>query len=110
MDGNLQERLRKLPKVDALLAGVVEELLDHLLREPWNELRTAPLAAALLARRTDDRSRDVSAGLRSRVIVRLEAEHARADWIHFVRNVVAPENTDQAALFGEELPVGLRLT
>jgi molecular chaperone DnaK (HSP70) len=92
-----------------LPARHAEELLDHLMREPWDELRTAPLAATLLARRTDDRSRDVNAGLRSEVAKRLEREGARADWVECVREVVPPENTDQAVLFGEELPVGLVL-
>lgn len=86
-----------------------EELLDHLLREPWQEIHTAKLAATLLARRTDDRARDISPSLRARVARRLEDEDAPAFWVESVRELVPPEQRDEVAVFGEELPVGLTL-
>jgi hypothetical protein len=92
-----------------LPARSAEELIDHLLRERWNELPTATFAATLIARRTGDRARDVNDATRAEVVRRLTAESARPEWIEYVREVVPPERTDQAALFGEELPVGLTL-
>ncbi len=92
-----------------LPARHAEELLDHLLREPWDEIHTARLAAALLARRTDDRARDVPSALRAEVARRLEQEGAPAEWIRSVVELVPPEQRDQTAVFGEELPVGLTL-
>lgn len=86
-----------------------EELLDHLLREPWEEIHTARLAAALLARRTDDRARDIAPALRAQVARRLEDEGAPEEWIRSVREFVPPEQRDERAVFGEELPVGLSL-
>ena len=92
-----------------LPARHAEELLDHLLREPWDEIHTAPWAATLLARRTDDRARDVPSALRAEVARRLEAEGAPAEWVRSVAELVPPEQRDQTAVFGEELPVGLTL-
>jgi molecular chaperone DnaK (HSP70) len=87
----------------------VERWLDHLLRERWEELPTAPFAAAQLARVTGDRTRDLGESLRGEVARRLERAGARAEWIRCVREFVPVEEADQAELFGEELPVGLRI-
>ncbi|MBN1606213.1 MAG: hsp70 family protein, partial [Polyangiaceae bacterium] len=87
----------------------VERWLDHLLRERWEELPTAPFAAAQLARVTGDRARDLGEPLRNEVARRLEQAGARAEWIRSVRELVPVEEADQAEVFGEELPVGLRI-
>jgi len=83
--------------------------LDHLLRERWNEVPTAVATAVQLARRTDDRARDVSDALREEVIRRLHAVAAEAELIACVRDFVPLVEAERAAWFGEELPVGLRL-
>ncbi len=83
--------------------------LDHLLRERWNEIPSAAVTAAQLARRTEDRARDVSDALRAEVIARLEAINADAELITSVREFVPLIEAERAAWFGEELPVGLRL-
>ncbi len=92
-----------------LPARHAENFLDHLLREPWQEMRSAGLAATQLARRTDDRSRDVSDSVRAEVARRLREIDARAEWIRSVEEVVPLTELDQADVFGEELPVGLSL-
>lgn len=86
-----------------------ESWLDHLLRERWHEVPTAAATAAQLARRTDDRARDVADAVREEVIRRLEAVGADADLIGCVREFVPVVEAERAAWFGEELPVGLRL-
>jgi len=86
-----------------------ENWLDHLLRERWHEVPTAAATAAQLARRTDDRARDIADSLREEVIRRLEAVSADAELIAYVRQFVPLVEAEQAAWFGEELPVGLRL-
>lgn len=86
-----------------------ESWLDHLLRERWHEVPTAAATAAQLARKTDDRARDVADGVREEVIRRLEAAGADADVINCVREFVPVIEAERAAWFGEELPVGLRL-
>ena len=87
----------------------VERWLDHLLREKWNEMPSAAAAALQLARVTDDRARDVSPAVREEVAKRLEQVGARAEWIEAVRELVPVAATERADLYGEDLPVGLRL-
>ncbi len=86
-----------------------EEFLDHLLRERWDELKSAPYAATLMARRTDDRARDIGDSVRRDVLKRLEKLDVRQDWITCVRDVVPTGDRDRAEFLGEELPVGLEL-
>lgn len=86
-----------------------EKWLDHLLREKWETLQTAELTAVRLARVTDDRARDVSDRVRAEVEKRLVKLDARPDSIRAVREWVAMGEVERAALFGEALPVGLRL-
>jgi DNA-K related protein/Hsp70 protein len=88
---------------------VVERWLDHLLREKWETLASAPEAAIHLARVTGDRARDVSERTRFEVAARLEAAGARAERVRAVREFVAEAEAERAARFGEGLPVGLRL-
>jgi hypothetical protein len=86
-----------------------ERWLDHLLREKWSEVATAPRAAMLMARATGDRARDVPGALRERTAKALEAVNVDSDWIRAVREVVPVEDRERAEFFGEELPAGLRL-
>jgi molecular chaperone DnaK (HSP70) len=86
-----------------------ERWLDHLLREKWSEMPTAPLAALQLARVTNDRARDVSEATRATVAQRLEQVGAKPEWVEAVRRFVPVQEADRADLFGEDLPVGLRL-
>jgi len=88
---------------------VAERWIDHLLREKWDDLPTAAAAAVDLARVTGDRARDVSDLARADVARRLTKVGAREAWIRAVRELVAVEEADRAAFFGEGLPVGLRL-
>ena len=86
-----------------------ERWIDHLLREKWNDLPTAPRAASELARRTDDRARDVSESVRVEVARRLAKESADPRFARVVSELVPLEETDRTAFFGETLPVGLTL-
>jgi molecular chaperone DnaK (HSP70) len=86
-----------------------ENWLDHLLRERWHEVPTAAATAAQLARKTDDRARDVADAVRDEVVRRLEALGADTELISGVREFVPVVEAERAAWFGEELPVGLRL-
>lgn len=89
---------------------VVEKWLDHLLRERWDELSTAPRAAFEMARVTGDRARDLVESLRVEVAQRLDRVTAPADWSRAVREFVPSSPAERANRFGEELPVGLRLS
>ena len=93
----------------AVSASTAERWVDHLLREKWNDLPSAPQAAVQLARVTGDRARDVSERMRRDVARRLESAGAKPEWVKAVRELVAVEEAERAAFFGEGLPVGLRL-
>lgn len=88
---------------------VAERWIDHLLREKWADLPSAPQAAVQLARVTDDRARDVSERVRREVERRLVSIGAKEDWIRAVREHVPVAESERVAFFGENLPVGLRL-
>lgn len=87
----------------------VEQWLDHLFRERWEEIPTAAWTATLLARVTGDRARDLDVRLREEVVRRLEAVNARSEWIDRVRDFVPLDETARQDLFGEALPAGLKL-
>ena len=86
-----------------------ERWIDHLLREKWADLPTAPEAAVQLARVTGDRGRDVSERARREVERRLVAAGAKEALVRAVRELVPVAEAERAAFFGEGLPVGLRL-
>lgn len=96
----------------------IERWLDHMTREKWEEVPAAARAAVSLARVTGDRSRDIGESARESIIARLEkaakggmqveAEQL-AEWTRALREFVPATAGDQAAFYGEELPVGLKL-
>ncbi|MGC4068236.1 MAG: Hsp70 family protein [Polyangiaceae bacterium] len=87
---------------------VVENWLDHLLREKWEDLRTAPLAAIQMGRITGDRARDIGEILRDTLCRRLERLGTPEEVFRPLRELVPVEERERAERFGEELPVGLR--
>lgn len=62
-----------------------------------------------LARCTDDRYRDIDAALRDKTIARLERRDAPAHYADLVRRGGQLDDEEQAEVFGEALPIGLRL-
>ncbi len=85
------------------------EWTDHLLREKWADLPTAPRAAADLARMTGDRARDLPEPLRQEVARRLAKENADPALVRIVTEVVPLATKEKAEFLGERLPPGLRL-
>jgi hypothetical protein len=83
--------------------------LDALLALDWKRADGAAAAAANLVRMSGDRARDLPADLRDRIVERLEAVHAPAAWIARVRDVVPLDAADEQGVFGEALPLGLKL-
>jgi molecular chaperone DnaK (HSP70) len=89
--------------------STVERWLDHLLREKWTDVPTAPRAALEMARVTGDRTRDVSETLRHEIAKRLRTVDAPAAWAEAVTELVPLAAADRTEFFGESLPVGLVL-
>ncbi len=108
--GRLGARVPAYASVHHVVAPhTAERWLDHLLREKWDAVPTAAQAAMRLARRTGDRARDVGDAVRSEVVRRLVAAGADEAWVRAVREVVADDERDRAAFFGDTLPLGLSL-
>jgi len=94
---------------DVVPATVAADWLERVLALDWKVVTPAAFAAALLARLSGDRERDLDAELRGQVIRRLRASKAPASWIRMVEEVVELDEADAGRVFGESLPPGLRL-
>ena len=91
--------------VEPEIAG---EWLKALLNLP--KLRTvAGSAIALIARRTDDRSRDIDEALREQAISSLIALGIAEETVQLVAKCVPPERADAVRSFGESLPSDLQV-
>jgi hypothetical protein len=66
-------------------------------------------AIVLIARRTDDPSRDVDETIREHAILRLTALGISEDTTELLSKYVPPERADAVRSFGEALPPGLHL-
>jgi molecular chaperone DnaK (HSP70) len=92
-----------IPRVTA------EDWLDRILSRDFKKEPHAGFAAALIARLSGDRERDIDPALRQRVIERLRAGKAPDSWIGMVSEVKALTEADEKRIFGEALPPGLKL-
>lgn len=88
---------------------IAAQWLEVLLALDWDEIEPAAFAATQIARATGDRARDVAQTLRDRVLQRLLANRAPDAWITLVRDVTPLTEADARRVFGESLPVGLKL-
>jgi hypothetical protein len=108
--GKVGARVPAYASVDHVVAGaVVERWVEQLLRAKWEKIPTAIEAAVRLARVTGDRARDLSESMRKSVARRLTSLGASAVQVRAVTELVAVEESERAAFWGESLPVGLRL-
>jgi hypothetical protein len=89
-------------------ADVAAQWLPRLLELGGSEAET-PLAVMQIARRTDDRYRDLSEKLRRRAVDFLDAAQAPNHFIELVRRGGSLDAGEQGLVFGESLPKGLRL-
>ncbi|MCX4247747.1 hsp70 family protein [Paraliomyxa miuraensis] len=96
--------------VEVVGPTVAEGWLSRLLALDWSTAEGASFAAASLAASTGDPARDVSAKLRGLVVDRLGKAGAPASWIEMVTRPTARSEGDATRMFGDSLPVGLRLT
>ena len=92
--------------------NVVEQwLLKMLPFQPTNDAQRMGwgFCLAQLARRTDIRSLDIDDELRGPVVQVLRNIDVPEGWPAMVGNVIEDEGDDSSRLFGEALPIGLRL-
>ncbi len=85
------------------------EWLAQILSRDFKKEPHAGFAAALIARLSGDRERDIDPALRQRVIERLRVGKAPDSWIGMVSEVKELSEADEKRIFGEALPPGLKL-
>lgn len=90
-------------------AEVAAGWLNQVLALDWKKVEPAAFAAALMARMTGDRERDIDPALRDRIIGKLHSAKAPQAWVAMVREVVELEEADKRRVFGDSLPPGLKL-
>ena len=84
-----------------------ERWIKVILSEEWSIPKSAGYAVAQLARKTDDRIRDIDKDIRTRIIERLSQYKWPERYIRQIKEVVPLEWEDEKKIFGESLPVGL---
>jgi hypothetical protein len=101
---SLQSSAHEVATIEA-----AERWLESLLRLDWKRIEPAGFAVAHIARRTGDRSRDISEPLRQQVLQKLTASGSPASWAAMVREVVELDQASTTRMFGDALPPGLKL-
>lgn len=96
------------PLNTVLSPAAIAPWLEALLTADWPD-DSLPFAVVQLARRTDDRYRDLDDSLRERVLAWLAARSAPEALIRLVRKASRLEQDEAARVFGEALPKGLRI-
>lgn len=94
---------------DAVDSAVAQRWASALLALDWDAAEGAAFAAASLGRLTGDARRDLSPQLRKTIAERLTASKAPASWIDMVLRGTDMAASDMKRVFGEGLPVGLKL-
>ena len=92
-----------------IVANWIESMLGF---EPGHpaEVTAWGFCLAQLARRTGQRALDVDEALSQRVAARLKQASLPSGWIRMVEEVVERQAEEQSQVFGESLPIGLRLS
>jgi len=85
----------------------IDRLLDARTEDKFAKSLTLFLSQA--ARQTGDRSRDLQPELREKVLTKMRELGASAEQRKFVESVVELDGTAQARLFGESVPLGIKL-
>jgi molecular chaperone DnaK (HSP70) len=86
---------------------LVENWINTLLEEDWPSPKSAASAIAQMARRTNDRMRDIDRNLCDQIIKRLSRFEWAEHFIEQINEVVHLDREDEKYIFGESLPVGL---
>jgi len=87
----------------------VEKWLTYILGLDWKKDSPFAFTAALLARKSGDRSRDISPQTSQLIIERLQQIKAPQNWINMVEQVIELDESEQRMFYGDSIPVGLKL-
>jgi hypothetical protein len=94
---------------DVVAPEVAEQWIARLLALDLATAEGTSFAVASIARMTGDAARDVSQPTRKAVAERLSKAKAPAPWIEMVLRPAELSEGDRGRMFGDSLPVGLRL-
>ncbi len=107
--GRVGSRLPMYGPLNTVVAADVAAEWLTVLMDTYADEPSAHLAAMQLARRTDDRYRDLPEKLREKTAAWLERNAAPAHFTTLVREGGQLDSGEQGLVFGESLPKGLRL-
>lgn len=94
---------------DVIPAETAADWLQQLLKVDWKKQTQAGFAATLLARRCDDRVRDIDDELRLQILDKLKQAKSPVIWQEMVAEFKQLDEQQEKQIFGEALPPGLRL-
>lgn len=97
------------PLNSVLPASVVEPWVERLIDVANTELPVTQLTLMQMARKTNDRFRDVSDAVRVDVVKELKRHQAADHLVSLVENGGQLKSEEASAVFGEALPAGLRV-
>lgn len=83
--------------------------LSQIMAEDWKKKTEAGFAAAVIARMSGDRARDLDDKLRAKVSDKLKLARLPQSWVDMVEQVKELDEKEEKQIFGEALPPGLKL-
>jgi hypothetical protein len=87
----------------------VSSWIDGLLSQSFRNPKPLCAALAQLARKTGDRVRDLEPAVMEKIRQWMAAQEGCGSYLRYLKEVVAVEKGEEAAIFGESLPSGLVL-
>ncbi|ABM03063.1 chaperone DnaK-related protein [Psychromonas ingrahamii 37] len=87
----------------------IQSWLPQLLSIDWKKNPQAAFAVVLMSRMSGDRSRDLDADWRAKIIQQLTLVKAAESWIEMVDSIKELNEAETKRVFGEGLPIGLKL-
>ncbi len=87
----------------------VKSWLTFVLEQDWRKNQNAAFAAVMMSRVTNDRARDLDNEVRQKVYSQLKSAKAPEIWQQLVLQYHALDIQESKRMFGEAMPVGLKL-
>jgi molecular chaperone DnaK (HSP70) len=87
----------------------VNDWLLNTLNQDWKKNPQIAFAAALMCRKTGDRTRDTDEALRLKIIAKLKLSKTPDAWLEIVEHHKELDEKEESQFFGEALPPGLKL-
>lgn len=89
---------------------IVSRWIQQIVETKWEEKDSLAFCMSSIARYTGDRVRDIYPELRERLIRKMKKEKCLEDYIKPVETMLEIRQEEKTMLFGESLPIGLKLS